>query len=323
MAATVVTHEPIGCFDHVARAAVVDLERMRGCRRKQLREVDQPGRIGPAVAVDRLVVVADAEHRQTRRRQQPHQQHVRGCEVLEFVDQQHAAGTLGGGPGIGVGEQNLQCRVHLLVEVDHPVAAQCGAILRPHLDQAVDFAVVTALDGHRVDQAQTDRAQRFDPHRDRVGVAFARKLHQPPDDAPHLEFVDGAHLLASWSKRRRAVDDRQRDRVEGANLQPAQVAGARPHLFLGTLVERHQADGRGRQPPFTQQVARPLGEHAGLAAASGSDDACRATMVSDRSELIGGQIGGGRGIAGRDERAMFESDRVHDADPADRGHPAH
>ena len=66
--------------------------------REVLGEVDQPLRVCAVEAVDRLVVVAYAEHAAVGSREQSHQQQMRGSQVLELVDQQHPAGALRGGP---------------------------------------------------------------------------------------------------------------------------------------------------------------------------------------------------------------------------------
>ena len=78
-------------------------------------------RIGAVVAVDRLVVVADAEHAAIGTGQQPNEQQVGGREVLELVDEQHAAGALGREAGPWLAEQDLDRPHDLLVEVERPL----------------------------------------------------------------------------------------------------------------------------------------------------------------------------------------------------------
>ena len=90
-------------LDDAGRTAVVDLERMVAGAGEQGAEVDQPGRIGAVVAVDRLVVVAHPEHRAAGRRQQPDEQQVGGREVLELVDEHQPARTLRGHAGLRAG----------------------------------------------------------------------------------------------------------------------------------------------------------------------------------------------------------------------------
>ncbi len=100
-APVVVPEQPIDHLDHAGRAAVVHLERMLARAGEQLGEVDQPRRIGAVVAVDRLVVVAHAEHRAARRGEEPDQEEVRRCEVLELVDQHDPTGALRSPTGVG------------------------------------------------------------------------------------------------------------------------------------------------------------------------------------------------------------------------------
>jgi hypothetical protein len=83
----IVAKQAVGGLDDAGGAAIVDLERMVTGAREPAFEVDQPCRVGTVVAVDRLVVVADAEHGAARRREQPDQQQMRRGEVLELVDQ--------------------------------------------------------------------------------------------------------------------------------------------------------------------------------------------------------------------------------------------
>ena len=123
----------------------------------------------------------------------------------------------------------------------------------------------------------------------------------------------------SWrSERRRAVDDRQRDRVQRAHLQPGKVDRALAHLLLRPLVERDQADRRGRQVPLREQVAGPFGEHAGLARTGRSDDPRRTAGVGDRGELVGREVGDRRVAGGNLAGAVFERNDVHHRHAVDR-----
>ncbi len=64
----VVAQQPVGGGHDRRRTAVVDLERVVAGTREVPVEVDQPRRVGAVVAVDRLVVVAHAEHGEIGRR---------------------------------------------------------------------------------------------------------------------------------------------------------------------------------------------------------------------------------------------------------------
>ena len=68
--------------DHVRPAAIVDLQVMGGRTRKQVGEIDQPGRRGSGVAVDGLVVVAHSEDVRGRTGKQADQQDVGGGSGL-------------------------------------------------------------------------------------------------------------------------------------------------------------------------------------------------------------------------------------------------
>ena len=108
--AVVVAEQRAGAVDDLDRAAVVDGERVRRGAREQLGVVDEERRVGAGVAVDALVVVADAEHVERRQGQQAQQQDVGRGEVLELVDQQVAAGALHRAAERAVGEQRPRRR---------------------------------------------------------------------------------------------------------------------------------------------------------------------------------------------------------------------
>ncbi len=131
--------------DRTGRAPVVDLERVVAGPGEQLGEVDQPRRIGAVVAVDRLVVVADAEHVAARCGEQADQQQVRGREILELVDEHHTTRPLRGTPGVGLRQQHEQGPIDLIVEVDRALSFEPAAERRPHAGQPVDVAVVLLL----------------------------------------------------------------------------------------------------------------------------------------------------------------------------------
>ena len=90
----VVPQQRVGGARRRRRAAVVDLQRMVAGAGEERGEVDQPAGIGAVVAVDRLVVVAHAEHRAVGPGEQPDEQQVGRREVLELVDEQQPAGPL-------------------------------------------------------------------------------------------------------------------------------------------------------------------------------------------------------------------------------------
>ena len=112
-----------GGIDHRGRAAVVDLEGVLGGGGKVAAELGEKPWRRPGVPVDDLVVVADAEHVEARGRQQPDEQHVRRCEVLELVDQEMSVARLLGPAERPVAQEQLDGQQHLLVEIDDAPAA--------------------------------------------------------------------------------------------------------------------------------------------------------------------------------------------------------
>ncbi len=198
----VVPEQPVDDLDHAGRAAVVHFERMLARAGKQLGEVDQPCRIGTVVAVDRLVVVAHAEHRTARRGEKTDQQEVGRCEVLELVDEHDPTRALRSPAGARISQEYQQRPVDLVVEVDSTTAFERLAVQRPCFGKAVDVAVVAALCLVGIDETEADHGERFDPRSDRVAVATPREIDEIADDAPHIGFVDGAPLLRLRRKRR-------------------------------------------------------------------------------------------------------------------------
>ena len=114
--------------NHLDRAAVVHVQGVLAGTGEQGGVVDEEAGVGAGVAVDALVVVADAEHVEAGQRQQAQQQDVGRGEVLELVDEQVAAGALQLAAERAVAEQRLDRGVDLLVEVDGAAlgAGRCG-----------------------------------------------------------------------------------------------------------------------------------------------------------------------------------------------------
>ena len=219
-AAPIVANQTIGCLHHIARTAIVHLKRMHARIGEQRLEIDEPRRIGTAIPIDGLVVVAHTKHAEVGSRQQPNQQHMRWREILKFVDQQESTRALGNATRLGVGKQQLERAIDLIVEIDGTFGLEHGAILRPERSEASDIAVVDCLNIGRATQAKTHHAERLNPCGNRVCIAFARKLNQSPDDATHIDLVDGSVVATLPSKRGAAVHNGQRDRVERAHAQP-------------------------------------------------------------------------------------------------------
>ena len=109
-------------------------------------ELDQPGGAGAGVAVDGLVVVPDAEDAVGGSRDETQQQEVRRREVLELIDQEDLAGPLGVTGHLGLGEQDLDGSIDLLVEVHLPPLPKGSSIVLEEALEALDVAVEGGLD---------------------------------------------------------------------------------------------------------------------------------------------------------------------------------
>ena len=186
--------------------------------REHVAELDQPGRVGAVVAVDGLVVVADAEHGRVGPGQEAHQQNVRRGEVLELVDQQQPTRPLRCGAGRGVAQEQLDGFENLLVVIDGTGPCQVLSIAGERLGETVDLSLVAALDPCRIEEPEACKGERLQPGGDGVGVAHPWELDEAADDPAHFGLVDGVEPLRLASERRAAVDDCQRDRVQGADL---------------------------------------------------------------------------------------------------------
>jgi hypothetical protein len=244
------------------------------------------------VAVDDLVVVADAEHVEPGRGQQAHEQHVGRRQVLELVDEEVAVTGLLRPPEGAVAEQQLDREQHLLVEVDHPAPAQLVAVGGERLGEAGHVAP-GLLDLGGVAQAEADLAQGVDVGRQRVGVEPPghlgdQRLEQPAD----LALLDHVGPPAEAGRHQVVAEGVEREDAG------ADTARARRHLVAGLAVVGDGDDARRLVAPVDDQMAQAGGEHAGLARARRGDDAGGAGAVLDRRQLVGRQVDGGRRAGG-------------------------
>ena len=276
---------------HLHRAAVVDLEGVVGRAGEEAVEVDEEVGVGAGVAVDDLVVVADAEHVEGGRGQQAQEQDVGRGEVLELVDEEVAAPGLGPPAEVAVGQEQLDGGVDLLVEVDRAPVGEGLAEGGEGLGQAGDV-VAGVLDRHGVAQAEADEGQAVEVGTDGIGV-------DPPlragDEARH-EVADVALVEDGGGPAPGVGEQGEAEGVEGADPGPERPA-ALLHLLPGLLVVGDGEDGLRLDAPVDDEVAQPLGEHPGLARPGRRDHPGRAGAVGDRRQLVGGEDGVGRGPA--------------------------
>ncbi len=296
-----------GC-NHLDRAAVVHVQGVLAGTGEQGGVVDEEAGVGVGVAIDALVVVADAEHVEAGQRQQAQQQDVGRGEVLELVDEHVAAGALQLAAERAVAEQRLDRGVDLLVEVDGAALGQGGAVGGEQRGEA-GHVVAPGLHLVGIVQAEADRRQAFEIGADRVGVGapLATARQQRVDEASDVALVEHRGGPAAVP-----CDHPQPERVERADRQGGavgDVACAAFHLELRLLVVGDGQHAGGLEAPVLDEVTQPFGEHARLAGAGGGDDPRRAGAVADGGELVVGERGVRRPARG-DERGRAELDRL-------------
>ena len=177
-APAVVAEEQYGRLHHPGRGPVVDFEGVETGARKQAVEVQEKGGIRPGVTVDGLVVVPHPEDREARRCQQPDEEYVCGCEVLELVHQEVSATPLPLVPEVRLGEKHLDGAVHLLVVVGLTALGEAAAVVGEDPGEVGDVVAVL-LDRHRVSQGDPHVGQRLDVGTDDVRVEPGFPRDQP------------------------------------------------------------------------------------------------------------------------------------------------
>jgi len=276
-------------------AAVGDLQGGRSRAREQALVLQQEPGIGACVAVDGLVVVAHAEHVQSGRGQQPQQQQVRGRQVLELVHQQVPAALLPAGPQLGVGQQQPDGLVDLLVEVALVTLGQPGPV---GLEDAGEAGHVVALGLHLLGVPQGDAhvGQRLDVRAEDVLAGPPGVRQESLQAPPHLPLAQQRRVGP------RIPHYPPTQRVDRADLQvgPLQAAA---HLLRGPVVVGHRGDDRRLDAPVVHQVQQPGVQRAGLPGARRSHHAHRPPRVLHGSLLVGSHQGA---VAGRPRRARLK-----------------
>ena len=236
-----------------------------------------------------------------------------GRQVLELVHEQEATGALGGPPCLGIGEEELDGADDLLVEVDGASAGELGPVLGDVAAKPGDLAVVGRFDVGRGAEPEPGRrrALRARSRADRCCAVLGSLTSRPRIRRTSASSMV-VRCLGPGRERSLAVEDRQTEGVERADLQAGEVRGALLHLLLGALVERHEAQRGRRQAPAVEQQPGPLGEDAGLARTGRGDDAGRTAGVTDGGELVVGECGR-RGVGPEGAQgAVLEGHGGHD-----------
>ena len=243
------------------------------------------------IAVDRLVVVTDAEDAERGARQESKQEHVSWCQVLELIDQEQLAPPLRLDPHVGLREDRLEAEVDLLVEVHRTSPRELTAVPGEDLGEPVDVPVELSLHGPRAPEPQSDARQRIDPRCSRVRIRATRKADQRREEISDLELVDGGDPSSAGCEAVRAVQDRERKGIERADMQPGEVTRTLHHLELRALVE---GDERKRLTwhRASEQVPGALGQHTGLARPRRGDDPSAYVGLGDGGQLVSGKLGG-------------------------------
>ena len=110
-------------------------------------------------------------------------------EVLELVDQEVAALGLRGRPRPGVGQQDLDGPVDLLVEIDRAGVGQRGAVAVESLGDArgVGHGLFDQIGGG---EPEPDGGEGLEIRGDRVGVGLAADLDVALQQVPHRRLLE-------------------------------------------------------------------------------------------------------------------------------------
>ena len=177
------------CCHDGCRAPIVGLQRIVGRAREPLVELGQEPRVGAAVAVDHLIVIAHAIHLKPRRCQKTKQQHIRRREILELVDQQMATPALPRAPQCRVAQQHLDCAIDLLGMIDAARRVQPFSVRVERFGEI--FEVITVvLDPSRTLQTKPHLVERFEIRRHRIGVRPMLHVHKFVQQPTLIRFAE-------------------------------------------------------------------------------------------------------------------------------------
>ena len=261
---------------------------MTGGTGEVARELDEELGGRPRVAVDDLVVVAHPEAVVRRGGQQPDEQQVSRVEVLELVHQQVAAAGLGPHPGVGIGQEDLDGLVDLLVEIDGTEVRQGRTVGGEPLGDARRVGN-GFFDHGRRGQSEPDGRESLEVGSHGVGIGL------PADFDVALQQVSHGALLQhpSAAGRTEFVADPEPEAVQGADIEggcPGNVLATQPQVCGRLVVVGQRRDRARMHPPVDDQVTKSLGEDPGLARARRSDDPGRPGAVADGGQLVRSQL---------------------------------
>ena len=257
------------------RASVVHRQWMRRGARKQFSEIHQKRRVGAGMAVDHLVVVADAKHVELGGAEETNHKHMGRGEVLELVDEEVAKPCLCLAAKLTIGQETLNCPVNLLIKVDQLTFFQLTTEQTKRVGQsghivAFLFSVV------RINEAHADTREAFEIGADRIGVAAAfRRGHESFNNAPHVALFG----------HRRTTEQFPTKRVERED-PGAECARAASQFLLGLFVVRDGHDGLGLDALLTEEIPQAFSKYTCLSGTRRGNDPRRSGVVRNRRHLV-------------------------------------
>ena len=296
----VVLDERVGGIEDVAVRPVVLLELDEAHRHLRASEIAlevlHVGDVRAAKRVDRLIVVADREHRGALAGEQPQPLVLQHVGVLEFVDEQVREAAPVVLADALVLRQQLVAAQQQLREIDDALAPAHRVVERVVLDLAAR-EIVAGLDLVRA-QARLlgigDEVLQL-PRREPL-VVDAVRLVQALDQRELVLRIDDLEELRQVGVAVMRAQHPVAQAVKRADPHPARVhRGHRPqpdeHLLRRLVRERHREDRQRRCLPGREQPRDPRRQHARLAAPCAGEDQRRLMRQRDGGELLGIEIG--------------------------------
>ena len=108
-------------------------------------EVDEPLRRSSVEAVDRLIVISDREHRESRASQKAQEQHVGGGEILELIYQKYFSLAFGGESSLRLAQEPFDRKEDELIEIGQAMLREMRAKLWIEPHKPIDVTLVGIL----------------------------------------------------------------------------------------------------------------------------------------------------------------------------------